>query len=118
MKNYIKYLAMFILILGSMTSECFANSEISSSSYYQGLNLKKSSEAENLKGTKFLFDTIHDVKSSFKISLDINPKYLNPADATYVTKFKLQSELFQILKPVRYQKLYLKALFDFTNYTL
>ncbi len=57
MKNYIKYLAMFILILGSMTSECFLNSEFSSSSYFQGFYLKKSIEAENLKGTKFLFDT-------------------------------------------------------------
>lgn len=109
---------MLILILGSMTSECFPNSEISSSSYFQGFYLKKSTEAENLKGTKFLFDTIHDVKSSFKITFDIDPKFLNPADVTYITKFKLQSELFQILKPLLHQKLYLKALFDFTNYTL
>lgn len=48
---------MFILILGSMTSECFPNSEINSSSYYQGFNLKKSTKAENLKGTKFIFET-------------------------------------------------------------
>lgn len=109
---------MFILILGSMTSECFSNSEFRSSSYFQGLNLKKSTEAENLKGTKFLFETIHDVKSSFKISFDINPKYLIPADVTCNTKFKLHSELFQILKPLLYQKLYLKALFEFTSYTL
>ena len=101
-----------------MTSEYFPNSEFSSSSYFQGFYLKKSIKAENLKGTKFLFETIHDVKSSFKITLDINPKYLNPADATNITKFKFQSELFQTLKPVLYQKLYLKALFDFINYTL
>ncbi|OUD36375.1 hypothetical protein [Flavobacterium sp. FPG59] len=118
MKNYIKYLAMFILILGSMTSECFPNSEISSTSYYQDFNLTKSTEAENLKGTKFLFDTIHDVKSSFKISLDINPKYINPADVLCFTKFKIQRALFQTLQPVLYQKLFLKALFGFTNYTL
>ncbi|WP_144892770.1 hypothetical protein [Flavobacterium tiangeerense] len=118
MKNYIKYLAMFILILGSITCECFPNSEISSTSYYQDFNLTKSTKAENLKGTKLLFETIHDVKSSFKISFDINLKYLNPADVTCNTKFKLHSELFQILKPVLYQKLYLKALFEFTSYTL
>jgi hypothetical protein len=109
---------MLLLILGSMTSECFPNSEISSTSYYQDFNLKKSTEAENLKGTKFLCDTIHDVKSSFKISLDINSKYLNLADVLCFTKFKIQSALFQTLQPVLYQKLYLKALFDSINYTL
>jgi hypothetical protein len=109
---------MFILILGSMTSECFPNSEFNSTSYYQDFNLTKSTKAENLKGTKFLFDAIHDVKSCIKITFDINPKYLNPADVTSILKYKFHSVLFQTLKPVLYQKLFLKALFGFTNYTL
>ena len=109
---------MLLLILGSMTRECFPNSEISSTFYYQDFNLAKSTEAENPKGTKFLFDTIHDVKSSFKISLDINPKYINTADVLCFTKFKIQSALFQTLQPVLYHKLHLKALFDSINGTL
>jgi hypothetical protein len=108
---------MFILILGSVTCECFPDSEISSSSYYQEFNFNKSAVLKNSKEIKFLFDTIQDVKISFKISFDINLKYINIADVTSISKYKFQSELYQALKPTLCEKRYLKSLFDFIIYT-
>ncbi len=118
MKNFVKYLILFVLILGSITSECFPNSAMRFSSYYQDFNLKKSTELDKLKGAKFLFDTKHDVTFRFKISYDINPKYLNLADIISVLQYKYHSVLFHALKPILYKKLYLRAFFNSVYYTL
>lgn len=118
MKNYIKYIAMFILILGSMTAEYFPNSEISSSSFYQNFNLNYDSELGKLEGTKFLFSTKIKPKSKFKISCDINLKYVNIADVTNTSIYKIQSGLFHTMKPFFLQRLSLKALFDSITSTL